>query len=74
MAKTNKKQVGFYADDDVKDYIGSLDQGTKSRVINLALRQYMQSSAGSWKNAVLSSESLEKRIEKIEQHLRMEGK
>ena len=43
MSKTTKKQVGFYADNDVAEYLNSLDQNTKTRTINAALRAWRDS-------------------------------
>lgn len=43
MSKTTKKQVGFYADDDVAEFLDSLNQNTKTRTINAALRAWRES-------------------------------
>jgi len=43
MPKTNKRQIGFYADRDVEQFLDSLDPGVKTRTINAALRAWMES-------------------------------
>ena len=43
MSKTTKRQIGFYADDDVSEYLDSLSQNTKTRTINAALRAWKES-------------------------------
>lgn len=39
MAKTSKKQIGFYADPEVAEYLGSLESGIKTKKINEVLKQ-----------------------------------
>jgi hypothetical protein len=43
MSKTTKRQIGFYADDDVSEYLDTLSQNTKTRTINAALRAWKES-------------------------------
>jgi len=40
MSKTKKKQIGFYADPDIEEYLKSIKSGVKSIVINAAIRGF----------------------------------
>jgi len=42
MSKTVKRQVAFYADPDVEQFLNDLDQGVKTRTINAALRAWKE--------------------------------
>lgn len=43
MARTGKKQIGFYADPDIEDFLETLEPGVKTRTINAALRAFKES-------------------------------
>ena len=43
MTKTQKKQIGFYADPDIEEFLDTLDAGVKTRTINAALRAWKES-------------------------------
>lgn len=43
MPKTTKRQVGFYADEDIEKLLGEADPGQKTRIINAALRAWYES-------------------------------
>jgi hypothetical protein len=45
MSKTTKRQVAFYPDRDVQAYLDTLDQGTRTRAVNAAVRAWMESRA-----------------------------
>jgi hypothetical protein len=42
MSKTVKRQVAFYADPDIEQFLGQLDPGVKTRTINTALRAWKE--------------------------------
>lgn len=43
MSRTAKKQIGFYADPDIEEYLDTLEGGVKTRTINAALRAWKES-------------------------------
>src|SRR5476649_497044 len=43
MTKPGKKQIGFYADADIEEFLDTLDAGVKTRTINAALRAWKES-------------------------------
>lgn len=42
MAKVSKKQIGFYADPDIEEYLNSLESGIKTRIINASIRAWKE--------------------------------
>lgn len=42
VAKQSKKQIGFYADPDVEEFLETLEPGVKTRTINAALRAFRE--------------------------------
>lgn len=66
MPTTNKKQIGFYADTDNEEYLGSLESGIKTRTINEALRFYRKHHDKLEPLLVDRVELLERRVTRLE--------